>query len=143
MGGAVSEAPKQTESLPIHYLGPLTSAKGPRGMGLFFPRPGIFCLSDFDLFELSQLHPSPAMGTGDVGKWRRPGLPGIRSSVSGHAITGSRQPCLPASVNLSCVCATLPGSVEYKWLLHVPAWLLRLEPPEEFSSLRVTYTWRL
>ena len=143
MKAAVSEAPKQTESLPMHYLGPLTSAKRPRGTGLFFPRPGIFCLSDFDLFELSQLHPSPAMGTRDVGKWRRPGLPGIRSSVSGHAITGSRQPCLPASVNLSCVCATLPGSVEYKWLLHVPAWLLRLEPPEEFSSLRVTYTWRL
>lgn len=143
MKEAVSEAPKQTESLPMHYLGPLTSAKRPRGTGLFFPRPGIFCLSDFDLFELSQLHPSPAMGTGDVGKWRRPGLPGIRSSVSGHAITGSRQPCLPASVNLSCVCATLPGSVEYKWLLHVPAWLLRLEPPEEFSSLHVTYTWRL
>ena len=143
MKAAVSEAPKQTESLPMHYLGPLTSAKRPRGTGLFFPRPGIFCLSDFDLFELSQLHPSPAMGTGDVGKWRRPSLPGIRSSVSGHAITGSRQPCLPASVNLSCVCATLPGSVEYKWLLHVPAWLLRLEPPEEFSSLRVTYTWRL
>lgn len=143
MGGAVSEAPKQTESLPIHYLGPLTSAKGPRGMGLFFPRPGIFCLSDFDLLELSQLHPSPAMGTGDVRKWRRPSLPGIGSTVSGHATTGSRQPSLPASVNLSCVCAASQDSVGYKWLLRVSRLLLRLEPPEEFSSLRVTYTWRL
>lgn len=104
MGEQWSKAPKRTGSLPIHYLGPLTPATGPRGTWLFFPRPGIFCLSNFDLLELSQLHPSLGIGTGDVCKWQRPSLPGFWSSMSGHAITHFWQPSPPDSVNLSAVC---------------------------------------
>lgn len=130
----MGEAPEGAGPLPAPSLGPVTAAWGPGGAGCFFPRPGLFCLSDPDhgLLHWERAQVTSVRGTDPV-------APAPVAAAGLLSPDLRLPPPLPRTLETSAVSAIRLDPVGCRWLLRV----LRPEPPEKSYPHCVTYTWWL